>query len=286
MHIVTFCSRYSMLKDKLEGLHTNFDTLASVSTATPQALARTRGKALHYECAIQYLRPACASLTQAMHQAEQADASPPPEAAQEGNDPDFQWDQTLTVTTRTRAAVACLQLALHRFGTLGQPLWPIPPASLYGRHLADAASPDAPTVLTVFALPDGGGFSLRATGPAIIGHGRWTDAADLLQAEWMSPGPSAPNGAPHGFAHGHALACLLGLHTASQLVELSPRPLPIRCASEEALSALCRGALHCPALQDISMLFQTACMMRPIAQPAFLVTPDGLLTRPTPSNAR
>ena len=78
-----------MLRDKLEGLHTNFDTLASVSTVTPRALARTRGKALHYGCAIQYLRPACASLTQAMHQAEQADASPPPEAAQEGNDPDF-----------------------------------------------------------------------------------------------------------------------------------------------------------------------------------------------------
>ena len=33
------------------------------------------------------------------------------------------------------------------------------------------------------------------------------------------------------------------------------------------------------------MLFQTACILLGIPQPAFLVTPDGLLARPAPSNA-
>jgi hypothetical protein len=111
-----------MVPDKLEGLHTNFSDMDTACASLPRALARTRGKTLHYGCAVQYLRPACASLTQAIHQAEQGSSSPPPEAAQEGADPDFSWDKALTVSTRTRAAVACLQLALHQFGSLGQPL--------------------------------------------------------------------------------------------------------------------------------------------------------------------
>ena len=58
---------------------------------------------------------------------------PPPDLAQEDRDPDFNWDQHIPVSIRTRAAVACLQLALHQFGTLGQPLWPTPPTPLRGQ---------------------------------------------------------------------------------------------------------------------------------------------------------
>jgi hypothetical protein len=101
----------------------------------------------------------------------------------------------------------------------------------------------------------------------------------------MSPGPVTTTGAPCGFAQCHALACLLGLHGASRQAKLGERPLLIRCTSEEALFALGLGAPHCPALQDIIMLFQTACILLPIAQPSFLVTPDGLRARPAPSNA-
>ena len=237
--------------------------------------------------AVQYLRPACASLTQAIHQAEQVGATPSPELAQENHDPDFNWDQPLTVSTRTRAAVACLQLALHQFGTRGQPLWPILPSSLYGQFLAVPPAPIAPTVLTVFAFPSGWGFSLRTPHDPLGStmHGHWTDAAGLLTADWMSPGPTNASGAPHSYAQSMALACLLSLHVAAQHTNLHEHPLLIRCASEEALTALCKGATHCPALQDISMLFQTACILLAIPQPSFLVTPEGLLARPTPSNA-
>ena len=287
VHIDTYLGRYSMLPEKLAALHTNFGPMSTASTSSPRALARTRGKALHYGCAVQYLRPACASLTQAMHQAEQVGSTPPPESALEGNDPDFNWDQALTVSTRTRAAAACLRLALDQFGTLGQPLWPIPPSSLYGQYLTAPAPTTSPAVLTAFAFPCGWGFSLRAHSPEtlVTGHGKWSDAAGLLQAGWLSPGPTLPSGAPQGYAQCNALACLLGLHAASRQANLSARALLVRCASEEALSALSRGAPHCPALQDISMLFQTACILLPITQPSFLVTPAGLLARPTPSNA-
>jgi hypothetical protein len=287
VHIDTFLDQYSMLPDKLDSLNQNFGDLSAVTVASPRILARTRGKALHYGCAVQYLRPVCASLTQAIHQAEQVGAPPPPELAQENQVPDFDWDQTLAVSTRTHAAVACLRLALHQFGTCGQPLWPTPPSSLYGQFLASPPAPTAPMVLTAFAFPSGWGFSLRAPHDShgFIKHGHWTDAAGLLTANWMSPGPADSSGAPLGYAQSGALACLLSLHAASQIASLNTHPLLIRCASEEALTALCRGAPHCPALQDISMLFQTACILLAIPQPAFLVTPDGLLTRPAPSNA-
>ena len=212
---------------------------------------------------------------------------PPPDLARENREPDFDWDQPLSVSTRTRAAVTCLQLALHQFGTLGQPLWPTPPSSLYGQFLAVPPAPTAPLVLTVCAFPNGWGFSLRTPHgrPSCTGHGRWHDSAGLLNADWMSPGPAFASGAPQGYAQSAALACLLSLHAASLRANLSEKPLLIRCASEEALTALHRGAPHCPALQDISMLFQTACILLAITQPAFLVTPDGLLARPAPSNA-
>ena len=286
--IDTFTNQYTMLPEKLEGLHTNFHAMALASVSTPRALARTRGKANHYGCAVQYLRPACASLTQAMHQAETHGSIPPPDPTLEGSDPDFDWDLPIPTSTRTLAAIACLRFALHTFGTKGQPLWPTPPASLYGQFLASHPNDITTTVvLTVFALPTGWGFSLR-THPCsnpICGHGPWSAARGLLTASWMAPGPVLESGAPGGFAQRHALACLLSLHEASRRTDLSARPLLIRSASEEALTALGKGANHCPALQDISMLFQTACISLTIPQPAFLVTPAGLHARPPPSNA-
>jgi hypothetical protein len=131
------------------------------------------------------------------------------------------------VSTSTRAAVACLQLALRQFGeglalrqlgTLGQPLWPTQPSSLYGQSLAVPSAPTAPLVLTAFEFSSSWGFSLRTprVQPGITGHGRWTDAAGLLTADWMSPGPAAASGAPRSYAQSGALACLLSLHGASR----------------------------------------------------------------------
>jgi hypothetical protein len=286
--IDTFTNQYTMLPDKLDSLHTNFATMAQSALSTPRKLARTRGKAQHYGCAIQYLRSACATLTQAIHQAEAPGSAPPPDPTLEGSDPDFNWDASLPVSTRTHAAISFLQLCLTTFGTKGQPLWPTPAASLYGQFLAAThLDHNTPAILSVHALTVGWGFSLRThpDRPAMQGHGPWSAARGLLQAAWMSPGPALDSGAPSGTAQRHALACLLSLHEASQHSNLGTRPLLIRCASEEALAALCKGAVHCPALQDISILFQTACILLNLAQPSFLVSPAGLLRRPSPTNA-
>jgi hypothetical protein len=183
----TFGSRYLMLLEKLAALHDNVDGLADVSLSTPRALARTRGKALHYGCAIQHLRTICASLTQAIHRAEHNTAHPPPSLAAEKDDPDFDWDASLSISTRTRAAISCMQLTLRRAGTAVQPLWPSSPSSLYGafRESLPPAPNSRPTVvLTVFALEEGWAFSFRhhIHSPPLIGAGPWALLAPALRA--------------------------------------------------------------------------------------------------------
>ena len=93
-----------------------------------------------------------------------------------------------------------------------------PASSLYGQSLAVPSAPTAPLVLTAFEFSSSWGFSLRTprVQPGITGHGRWTDAAGLLTADWMSPGPAAASGAPRSYAQSGALACLLSLHGASR----------------------------------------------------------------------
>ena len=172
-------------------------------------------------------------------------------------------------------------------GLASQPLWPPPPASLYGAFLAGVPEELPTAVLTSFALPSGWGFTLRfhPSQRALTGTGSWTAADGLLNAPWLSAGHALPSPAPVSSAHQHALACLLSLHEASRHVDLTRHQLLVRCACEEALGALCKGAQHCPALQDIVMPFLSACLHLRLQQPLFLTSPQGQALRPIPPNA-
>ena len=285
--IDTFIDRYLMLPDKLEGILSNFSSMIPLSDSTPRALARSRGKAFHYGCAVQYLRIPCASLTQAIHRAELPGSASPPDLHAERDDPNFDWDQSLVISSRTRAALSALHLIASQMGEAGQPLWPPPPASLYGTFLSGRPSPTPIAVLSVFVLPAGWGFSIRTTpsAPAYTSSGPWEDARGLLDAPWMAPGPLLPSSAPSCLVQQHALACLLSLHAASRLLNLGPFQLLLRCGCEPALLALSKGDPRNPSLQDISMLFLSACLQLRIRQPLVLTTPLGQFLRPTPPNA-
>ena len=285
--IDTLRDQYLMLPDKLAGILETFAAAAPLDSSTPRALARSRGKAFHYGCAVQYLRIPCASLSQAIHGAETHDSTPPPKLRDEKADPSFNWDRVIPCTIRTRAAIGALHAVASQYGSAGQPIWPLPPASLYGAFLSGSATSFPTAVLTAFALPSGWGFSLRLhpASPPLTGSGPWSAALGLLDASWMSSGPALPSGAPACPAQQHALACLLALHAASRLLDLSSYQLLVRCASEGALRALGKGDPHSPALQDIAMLFLSACLLLHLPQPAFLTTPLGQLLRPSPPNA-
>ncbi len=89
-----------MLADKLASLTDTFAALLGATQSTPNLLAQGSGRASHYRCAIPLLAAMCPALTQAIHQAEQAFSSPPPDVE---DDPDFDWDAPLPISASTGA---------------------------------------------------------------------------------------------------------------------------------------------------------------------------------------
>ncbi len=59
-----------MLPNKLASMVSARDNLAAVSLFTPRIIARVRGKALHYGCAIPFVAVAAPSLSQLLHNRE------------------------------------------------------------------------------------------------------------------------------------------------------------------------------------------------------------------------
>jgi hypothetical protein len=65
--IDSFKGRFSMLPDKMASLVAARQGLAASQVSTPRLIARVRGKALHYGCAIPFIAVAAPSLSQLMH---------------------------------------------------------------------------------------------------------------------------------------------------------------------------------------------------------------------------
>jgi hypothetical protein len=108
----TLQGTYTMLADKLKSLLETFEALATADIATPRLLARGRGKAPHYGCAIPFLTAMCPSLTQVMHQTECAFALHAPSRVEEEADLDFNWEAPLSITPHTCAALRLMLLAM------------------------------------------------------------------------------------------------------------------------------------------------------------------------------
>ena len=287
VHIDTWLCQYLMLSDKLESLLGTITSLASVDHSTPRLLARGRGRASHYGCAIQFLAAICPSLSQAIHQAETAYALPPPSLTEEQDDTRFDWDLPLAVSTRTRAALQLMNQILVQYGTAGRPIWPVPPASLFGAFCAGQLQEPAQAtiVLLVHAGPAGWAATLRHSllapaSPATVLRGHWLGSHTLLNADWMAGCLCDQLGSPVDPVHASALAILMAFHAASRLHDLGHVTLLIRGPSMAALRALDRGCSADPALQDITCLFTTACAQLRLTQPRFLLAADPTLEVP------
>lgn len=280
VHVDTWLCQYTMLADKLESLGETITGLSVEIQTTPRLLARGRGRASHYGCAIQYLTAVCPSLSQAIHQAETAFCLPPPSITEEQKDAHFDWDLDLAVSSRTRAALQLMSRIVADYGTAGRPIWPVPPASLFGSFCAGKlrAPVLATVVFLVHAGPAGWAASLRHSAdginaPAEMLLGPWTHCRALLNADWMAGCVCDSRGAPAEPTHAAALAILLALHEASRRWDLRSVTLLIRAPSAAALRALERGSSTDPALQDIVCLFTAACVDLRLSQPLFLLAP-------------
>ncbi len=68
----------------------------------------------------------------------------------EEKEADFDWDQELRVSERARRALEYMRTAMEKYGTVGQPLWPVVLSSLYGVFLAGEER-DARILVITFA---------------------------------------------------------------------------------------------------------------------------------------
>ena len=275
----TLRGQFLMLAEKLASTRAALLAALAADASTPRLLARCRGKAYHYGCAIPFLARLCPALTQAIHQSESAFDLPAPNLADEAADTHFDWDRPLLVSTRTRAALALLLRVVDECGTSGQPMWPLPAATIFGQFCLSPVPPPptGPLVLLTTATPLGWGSALRTSlsGPARVCSGTWAQSHGLLSAPWMAGFLPDAAGAPELPAHRHALSMLLALHTASRVARLSDRPLVFRSPSQPAIQALQLGASADPILQDITLLFTSACLDLHIRPPSFLLCHEG-----------
>jgi hypothetical protein len=281
--IDTLQGLYSMLADKLEATRAAFTNVLQTTTSNPRLLASCRGKAFHYGCAVPYLAISCPALTQAIHQVERASDRPAPSLEDEDADPDFDWDRPLPVSTRARATLSLLLRPLDEFGTVGRPMWPDLPCSVFGAFCSGSLrlAPSPPSIILSHASPHGWAAAFRSDpdGSPQVFCDSWHAALTLFDTHWMAGEPWGVDGTVACEAHQHALAVLLALHHFGAQPARLRHPWLIRSPSAEAIHALQHGCSSDPILQDIAMLFQVACMDLRVLPPMFL------LASPAPASA-
>jgi len=153
---------FHMLPDKLAAMFTAIEQLCASVGTTPRLISRVRGKALHYACAIPFVRIAAPSLSQAMHDRESGiGPTKVPCIKDETESEEFKWDHPMQLSARARRALAFLREAMDRFGDAGQPLWPTVPSSFYNAFLEGRRGEVRALVITYDASVHGWGTVIR-----------------------------------------------------------------------------------------------------------------------------
>ena len=271
--IDTFRGRYKMLPEKLEALVVARNELAAAATSTPRRIGRVRGKAMHYGCAIPFVAVAAPSLSQLMHNRETGTGPVLVPSLDEEADSEYDWDKELPISNRAKDALEYMRIALERYGTAGQPLWPVVPSSLYGAFLDGEASDVRLLVITFDASVHGWGAVIRASPhePGVEVVGGYRQAHDLLGGAYIEP--SALPKCPVAQVYREALAGLLATHAASLVFPLADFTVMIRNDCVGALSALRKGSHRSPALQNVALLHNRLFMDLGAMPPLYLFAP-------------
>ncbi len=131
--IDTFKGRFYMLPDMLACMVTARDDLAAASLSTPRIIARVRGKALFYGCAIPFDAVAVPSLSQLMHNETGTGPVALPSLDEE-KEADFDWDRELRFSERVRQALEFIRVAMVTLAN---------PPALRQRSTSTLANPSA-----------------------------------------------------------------------------------------------------------------------------------------------
>ena len=275
--IDSFRGRFNMLPDKMASLVKARQELAAAEVSTPRLIARVRGKALHYGCAIPFIAAAAPSLSQLMHGRESGAGPVEVPSLDVEKELEFDWDMPVRMSERARAALDFMRIAVERYGDAGQPLWPVVPSSLYGAFLAGEAKDARVLVITFDASVDGWGAVVRSSpeekGTEIVGGYRL--AAPLLGRAFVDP--AALPACPASQVYRETLAGFLASRAASQLHPLADRTVLIRSDCTGAIAALRKGSFRSPALQNVALLHNRLFMDAGASPPLYLHAPGTVM---------
>ena len=265
---------FLMLPDKRESMRVCCEELRSAAGTTPRLLARGRGKAMHYGCAIPFVAVAAASLSQAIHGREHGigPCSVPSQAEEELME--FDWDRSLPVSDRARAALDYALEAIQRGGDTGQPLWPVEPSSFHGAFLRRALGPIKALVVSYDASVHGWGAVARTSPdePGRVFVGGYRQALELLGEAFLEP--ASLGDTPAAQIYRETLAGWLALLAVSQEYALGRYTVLVRGDCLGALAALRKGSFRSPLMQDIALAFNTL-FMRVAGKPPLLLHAPG-----------
>ena len=102
--IDTFRGVFFMLDEKLRSMRDAIVGLLGAAHTTPRLVARVRGKALHYGCALPFVALAAPSLSQLMHGAESSLGPCAVPSLREEEAAPFEWDRPIALSRRARSA--------------------------------------------------------------------------------------------------------------------------------------------------------------------------------------
>ena len=118
--IDTFRGVFSMLPDQLASTIAAVEELRAATRTTQRLAARVRGKVLHYGVAVPCIAVAAASISQLMHKRE-AGLGPLEDIPhiRDEHSLQFDWEESIGISARTRRALHFVALALRVRGSAG-----------------------------------------------------------------------------------------------------------------------------------------------------------------------
>ena len=275
--IDTFRGLYLMLPDKTKTLRAAVVSLLGEAEATPRLIAVVRGKAIHYGCAIAFIRMAAASLSQAMYGAESGAGPASVPSLREEQSREFAWDARVRISPRAQRALEFMKRAIDGYTKRGQPIWRIVPISLYTAFCEGRLGSVRVLAITYDASVHGWGAVVRTShreaGWVLIGGFR--EAMPLLGAAFLDP--AALGDTPEAQILRETLAGLLVVRAVSRRFALNAFTVIVRGDCLGALAALRKGSFRSPALQDVALSFADEFIAAGADPPLFLHAPGRVL---------
>ena len=227
-----YCSTFYMLPEKLSSRIAAREGLAATQLSTPRRIARFRGRALHYGCAIPFVAVAAPSLSQLMHRRETSTGPVDVPALDDETEMEFDYDGELPVSDRVRQALEFRRIGMEKYRNASQPLLPVSPSSLYGSFLTGDVR-DALVLMIIFDdSVHGWAAGLRASpdGPGVEIVGGYSTEVDSLGAAFFNPAalPEFPAARCIGSAGGEQAVFARRPHRADPQRSLG-RQLAVAC---------------------------------------------------------